>query len=106
MFCVRHNSALLRVHMRKCFGPLRADACAALPQASRYGTLKLDPQTMARRINWLNSIRDWQAEFVGTLTAREFVACVTNDLLGRGVFAFTPSGEVMRLPKVRILGTS
>ena len=56
---------------------------------------------MARRINWLNSIRDWQAEFVGTLTAREFVACVTDDLLGRGVFAFTPSGEVMRLPKAR-----
>ena len=88
----------------KCFGPSCADACSALPQASRYGTLKLDPQTMARRINWLNSIRDWQAEFVGTLTAREFVACVTDDLLGRGVFAFTPSGEVMRLPKVRILG--
>jgi len=38
---------------------------------------------------------------VGTLTAREFVACVTDDLLGRGVFAFTPSGEVMRLPKAR-----
>jgi hypothetical protein len=56
---------------------------------------------MARRINWLNSIRDWQAEFVGTLTAREFVACVTDDLLGRGVFAFTPFGEVMRLPKAR-----
>ena len=87
-------------------GPLRADARTALRQAARYGTLKLDPQTMARRINWLNSIRDWQAEFVGTLTAREFVACVTDDLLGRGVFAFTPSGEVMRLPKVRILGVS
>ena len=73
-------------------------------QSGRYGTLKLDPQTMARRINWLNSIRDWQAEFVGTLTAREFVACVTDDLLGRGVFAFTPFGEVMRLPKVYAWG--
>ncbi|KAK9835971.1 hypothetical protein WJX81_002744 [Elliptochloris bilobata] len=71
----------------------------AVPSSVRYSTLKLDPQTMARRINWLNSIRDWQAEFVGTLTAREFVACVTDDLLGHGVFAFTPSGEIMRLPK-------
>jgi len=60
---------------------------------------KLDPQTMSRRINWLNSIRQWQEEFVGTLTAQEFVACVTDDLLGQGVFVFTPSGQVMRLPK-------
>ena len=55
---------------------------------------------MARRINWLNSIRDWQSEFVNSLSAREFVDCITDDLLGRGVFVFTPSGEIMRLPKV------
>lgn len=55
---------------------------------------------MARRINWLNSIREWQSEFVNSLSAREFVDCITDDLLGRGVFVFTPSGEVMRLPKV------
>lgn len=60
---------------------------------------RLDPQIMSRRINWLNSIRQWQEEFVGTLTAQEFVACVTDDLLGQGVFVFTPSGQVMRLPK-------
>lgn len=60
---------------------------------------RLDAQTMSRRINWLNSIRQWQEEFVGTLTAQEFVACVTDDLLGQGVFVFTPSGQVMRLPK-------
>ena len=56
---------------------------------------------MARRVNWLNSIRDWQQEFVGSLSAREFVDCITDDLLGQGVFVFTPSGAVMRLPKVR-----
>jgi (p)ppGpp synthase/HD superfamily hydrolase len=54
---------------------------------------------MERRVNWLQSIRVWQEEFVGTITAREFVDCVTDDLLGRGVFVFTPAGEVMRLPK-------
>ena len=59
---------------------------------------------MTRRINWLNSIREWQLEFVNSLSAREFVDCVTDDLLGRGVFVFTPSGEVMRLPKVRAAG--
>lgn len=62
--------------------------------------MKLDQQVMTRRINWLNSIRDWQSEFVNSLSAREFVDCITDDLLGRGVFVFTPSGEVMRLPKV------
>lgn len=69
-------------------------------QAGRYGGLKLDQRVMARRINWLNSIREWQSEFVNSLSAREFVDCITDDLLGRGVFVFTPSGEVMRLPKV------
>ena len=72
------------------------------PQAGRYGGVKLDQQVMTRRINWLNSIRDWQSEFVNSLSAREFVDCITDDLLGRGVFVFTPSGEVMRLPKVRL----
>ena len=58
---------------------------------------------MTRRINWLTSIRDWQSEFVNSLSAREFVDCITDDLLGRGVFVFTPSGQVMRLPKVGLL---
>ncbi len=71
-------------------------------QAGRYGGMKLDQQVMTRRINWLNSIRTWQSEFVNSLSAREFVDCITDDLLGRGVFVFTPSGEVMRLPKVRL----
>ena len=62
--------------------------------------MKLDQQVMTRRINWRTSIRDWQSEFVNSLSAREFVDCITDDLLGRGVFVFTPSGQVMRLPKV------
>ena len=69
-------------------------------QSSKGGLAKLDQQVMARRVNWLNSIRDWQQEFVGSLSAREFVDCITDDLLGQGVFVFTPSGAVMRLPKV------
>jgi len=58
-----------------------------------------EASTLTRRINWLNSIRQWQEEFVDTLTAQEFVDCVTDDFLGQGVFVFTPSGQVMRLPK-------
>lgn len=69
------------------------------PPSTAIQNGRLDPQTMSRRINWLNSIRMWQEEFVGTLTAQEFVACVTDDILGQGVFVFTPSGQVMRLPK-------
>jgi (p)ppGpp synthase/HD superfamily hydrolase len=60
---------------------------------------RIDAQTLSRRINWLSAIRAWQAEFVGQLSATEFVAAVTDDLLGQGVFVFTPGGAVMRLPR-------
>jgi hypothetical protein len=32
------------------------------------GEGSIDPQVLSRRINWLKSIREWQSEFVGTLT--------------------------------------
>ena len=57
---------------------------------------------MTRRVNWLNSIRDWQQDFLGSLDAHEFVECVTDELFGKGVLVFTPFGEVMRLPKVTL----
>ena len=57
---------------------------------------------MKRREHWLKSIIEWQREFVDSLTAREFVDGITDDLLGRGVFVFTPSGDLLRLPKVQI----
>lgn len=61
-------------------------------------------QMMARRRNWLTSIKSWQEEFLGTLSAQEFVTCVTHDLLvSRLVFVFTPSGDLMRMPKVSCL---
>lgn len=60
---------------------------------------------MTRRVNWLNSIREWQQDFLGSLDAREFVECVTDELFGKGVFVFTPFGDVMRLPKVILLHT-
>uniref|UniRef100_A0A7S0X9U9 TGS domain-containing protein n=1 Tax=Mantoniella antarctica TaxID=81844 RepID=A0A7S0X9U9_9CHLO len=52
----------------------------------------------ARQVAWLSNIREWQEEFLGVLTAEEFVDTVTGDLLGRRVFVFTPSGGVMNLP--------
>ena len=78
---------------------------SALQGGKGGGVAKLDQRIMTRRVNWLTSIRDWQQEFVGSLSAREFVDCVTGDLLGQGVFVFTPSGAVMRLPKVRPAAT-
>jgi GTP pyrophosphokinase len=72
----------------------QAESNGHIPSGSRMDSLSL-----TRRINWLNSIRQWQEEFVDTLSAQEFVDCVTDDLLGQGVFVFTPSGQVMRLPK-------
>lgn len=81
---------------------LQAQSVSALIyclQNTRYGGRKLDSQVMTRRVNWLNSIRDWQQDFLGSLDAHEFVECVTDELFGKGVLVFTPFGEVMRLPK-------
>ena len=57
---------------------------------------------MKRREHWLKSIIQWQHEFLDSLTAQEFVDGITGDVLGRGVFVFTPSGEILRLPKVSL----
>lgn len=54
---------------------------------------------LARRVSWLNAIREWQEEFVGNMSAQEFVDTVTGDLLGSRVFVFTPKGEIKNLPK-------
>ncbi|KAK4779829.1 hypothetical protein SAY87_015935 [Trapa incisa] len=54
---------------------------------------------IALRIGWLNAIREWQEEFVGNMSSREFVDTVTKDLLGSRVFVFTPRGEIKNLPK-------
>ena len=43
-------------------------AAAGAGAGAAGGMQRLDPATMTRRINWLNSIRQWQEEFVGTLT--------------------------------------
>lgn len=49
------------------------------------------------QIGWLNAIREWQEEFVGNMSSREFVDTITRDLLGSRVFVFTPRGEVRLL---------
>lgn len=49
------------------------------------------------QIGWLNAIREWQEEFVGNMSSREFVDTITRDLLGSRVFVFTPRGEVNML---------
>lgn len=54
---------------------------------------------VARRINWLTAIKQWQGEFLGSISAREFVDAITGDFLQKGVFAFTPDGEVINLPR-------
>ncbi|KAK1412511.1 hypothetical protein QVD17_33821 [Tagetes erecta] len=54
---------------------------------------------VALRIGWLNAIREWQEEFVGNMSSREFVDTITKDLLGSRIFVFTPRGEIKNLPK-------
>lgn len=67
--------------------------------SSRGKTGCLNNANIALRISWLNAIREWQEEFVGNMTSREFVDTVTKDLLGSRVFVFTPRGEIKNLPK-------
>ncbi|PKA58414.1 hypothetical protein AXF42_Ash013920 [Apostasia shenzhenica] len=59
----------------------------------------LNNSDIALRIGWLNAIREWQEEFVGNMSSREFVDTVMRDLLGSRVFVFTPKGEIKNLPK-------
>ncbi|XP_010259470.1 PREDICTED: putative GTP diphosphokinase RSH1, chloroplastic [Nelumbo nucifera] len=59
----------------------------------------LNNVNIALRIGWLNAIREWQEEFVGNMSSREFVDAITRDLLGSRVFVFTPKGEIKNLPK-------
>ncbi|RVW59966.1 putative GTP diphosphokinase RSH1, chloroplastic [Vitis vinifera] len=65
--------------------------------SSRGRQAVLTMQTLL--LGWLNAIREWQEEFVGNMTSREFVDTVTKDLLGSRVFVFTPRGEIKNLPK-------
>ncbi|KAK4482156.1 hypothetical protein RD792_009297 [Penstemon davidsonii] len=62
-------------------------------------TVCLNNANVALRIGWLNAIREWQEEFVGNMSSREFVDTITRDLLGSRVFVFTPRGEIKNLPK-------
>lgn len=68
-------------------------------KSSRGKTVCLSNANIALRIGWLNAIREWQEEFVGNMSSREFVDTVTRDLLGSRVFVFTPSGEIKNLPQ-------
>ncbi|XP_050237269.1 putative GTP diphosphokinase RSH1, chloroplastic [Mercurialis annua] len=68
-------------------------------RSSRGKTVCLNNANIALRIGWLNAIREWQEEFVGNMSSREFVETITKDLLGSRVFVFTPRGEIKNLPK-------
>ncbi|CAK9185826.1 unnamed protein product [Ilex paraguariensis] len=68
-------------------------------RSSKGKAVCLNNANIALRIGWLNAIREWQEEFVGNMSSREFVDTVTRDLLGSRVFVFTPRGEIKNLPK-------
>ncbi|XP_014627433.1 putative GTP diphosphokinase RSH1, chloroplastic isoform X2 [Glycine max] len=68
-------------------------------KSSRGKTVCLNNANIALRIGWLNAIREWQEEFVGNMSSREFVDTITRDLLGSRVFVFTPRGEIKNLPQ-------
>lgn len=80
--------------------PRAVNGFASWPKGGKAGQGdRIEDHVNDRRVNWLSSIREWQEEFLSTMPPREFVDCVTDDLFGKGVFVFTPSGQSMRLPK-------
>ncbi|XP_021279958.1 putative GTP diphosphokinase RSH1, chloroplastic [Herrania umbratica] len=68
-------------------------------RSSRGKTVCLNNANIALRVGWLNAIREWQEEFVGNMSSREFVDTITRDLLGSRIFVFTPRGEIKNLPR-------
>lgn len=75
------------------------DGCHTISRNSRGKSVCLNNSNISLRIGWLNAIREWQEEFVGNMSSREFVDVITRDLLGSRVFVFTPRGEIKNLPK-------
>ncbi|XP_074268400.1 putative GTP diphosphokinase RSH1, chloroplastic [Silene latifolia] len=82
-------------------GRVLTDGMAAhlMPRYSIGKSACFRNNNVALRIGWLNAIREWQEEFVGNMSSREFVDVITRDLLGSRVFVFTPRGEIKNLPK-------
>ncbi|XP_062211215.1 putative GTP diphosphokinase RSH1, chloroplastic [Phragmites australis] len=78
-------------------GPVRPGISSG--RNSEGKVICLNNTGFALRIGWLNAIREWQEEFVGNMSSREFVDTITRDLLGSRVFVFTPKGEIKNLPK-------
>ncbi|KAL6593886.1 hypothetical protein ACP70R_048787 [Stipagrostis hirtigluma subsp. patula] len=78
-------------------GPVRPGISSG--RDSKGKVICLNNAGFALRIGWLNAIREWQEEFVGNMSSREFVDTITRDLLGSRVFVFTPKGEIKNLPK-------
>uniref|UniRef100_I1PB64 Putative GTP diphosphokinase RSH1, chloroplastic n=1 Tax=Oryza glaberrima TaxID=4538 RepID=I1PB64_ORYGL len=78
-------------------GPVRPGISSG--RNSNGKVICLNNTGFALRIGWLNAIREWQEEFVGNMSSREFVDTITRDLLGSRVFVFTPKGEIKNLPK-------
>ncbi|XP_039042929.1 putative GTP diphosphokinase RSH1, chloroplastic isoform X1 [Hibiscus syriacus] len=68
-------------------------------RSSRGKAVCLNNANIALMVGWLNAIREWQEEFVGNMSSREFVDTITRDLLGSRVFVFTPRGEIKNLPR-------
>lgn len=82
-------------------GKVLVNGVGGTPNGNSSGgkTMSLNNASIALRIGWLNAIREWQEEFVGNMSSREFVDTITRDLLGSRVFVFTPRGEIKNLPK-------
>jgi sulfur carrier protein ThiS len=95
---VAASAVVLSRHAAPRRGTAIAPPCGVAPLHAPVPA-KLGHVEMARRVNWLQSIQQWQEEFLGAVTATEFMEVMQRDLLTQTVFAFTVGGDIMRLPK-------
>lgn len=58
-----------------------------------------DAEGGTRDADWLTQLKKWREDFVGSLSAREFVDGITAEVLGQSVFVYTHKGELKRLPR-------
>eukprot|EP00803_Ostreobium_quekettii_P008952 evm.model.scf_2596.2 EVM.evm.TU.scf_2596.2 scf_2596:6758-9520(-) len=72
---------------------------AQVQEVLRQSSLVIKEDSFTKYKTWLQSLKAWQDEVGGKMSARDFVECVTEDFLVQSVYVLTPAGEVVQLPK-------
>ena len=88
-------------HGTSSHGPKPRENGNGVAKARTNGTPARDLYTQEGlwQAGWLNAVKEWQQEFVGSVSAEEFVETVVGDFLPRSIFVFSADGTLVSLPK-------